>query len=111
MITGAHDCSDGGLGVTLAECAIASGIGAKIEPATPLAPHEWLFAESAGRAIVATTDPAAVLEMAAHSGVPAQRIGLATGDALEIAGICAVPVVTCRSVFEEGLSQRMNLET
>ena len=31
LLQSAHDCADGGLAVTLAECCIAGGIGARIE--------------------------------------------------------------------------------
>ncbi|HLW16784.1 MAG TPA: phosphoribosylformylglycinamidine synthase subunit PurL, partial [Actinomycetota bacterium] len=70
VIASAHDCSEGGLGVTLAECVIASGVGALIEPGSRLAPHVWLFSESASRAIVTAPNPTTVLEIAKAAGVP-----------------------------------------
>jgi phosphoribosylformylglycinamidine synthase II len=48
-----HDAAEGGLAVALAEAAIASGVGARLDlPADPLA----LFGEGGGRAILASSD-------------------------------------------------------
>ncbi|MGH2829315.1 MAG: phosphoribosylformylglycinamidine synthase subunit PurL [Actinomycetota bacterium] len=94
LLCSAHDCSEGGIGVCLAESAIACGIGATLATDTGLAPHEWLFSESASRAIV-TCDPAQrdpVLAAAAAAGVPANVIGTVGGEALDLDGILRIPV-------------------
>ena len=57
LLQSAHDCSDGGLAVTLAECAFdTGGIGLDGRRAAPAAPGESvaaaLFGESASRAVV-----------------------------------------------------------
>jgi phosphoribosylformylglycinamidine synthase len=76
----AHDCSEGGLAVALAESAIGNAeglMGADVDlsawSALPL--RALLFGEAQGRIIVGTPDPARVLEIAARHGVPARRIG------------------------------------
>ena len=51
IATAAHDVSDGGLLVALAEMAIASGIGAELD-AAPLAPHAFWFGEDQARYVV-----------------------------------------------------------
>ena len=58
LVTACHDCSDGGLGVALAEMALGGRLGADIDldrvPAEPgLTTAELLYSESAGR-LVAT---------------------------------------------------------
>ncbi|HEY8793604.1 MAG TPA: AIR synthase-related protein, partial [Gemmatimonadaceae bacterium] len=76
----AHDCSDGGLAVALAECCIADEdetIGAEIElskwSVQPL--RALLFGEAQARIIVSTPESATVIELARKYGVPARVIG------------------------------------
>jgi len=79
-VSSAHDCSDGGLAVALAECAMANHellFGAEIDlsawSALPL--RALLFGEAQARIIVSTSAPAAVLAIAKKAGVPAAAIG------------------------------------
>jgi phosphoribosylformylglycinamidine synthase len=76
----AHDVSDGGLAVALAECCIGEAeryVGADVELTgwPRLAARAVLFGEAQARAIIATADPDAVLRIARGHGVPARRIG------------------------------------
>jgi len=73
----AHDVAEGGLAVCLAECAIASGIGARVDlPADPI----QLFGECGGLAVVACArEHVGQLEA---EGVPLREIGTAGGDSL-----------------------------
>ena len=53
MLSSAHDVSEGGLAVALAEAAMgASGFGADVNVATPLPTTRLLFSQTAGRAVV-----------------------------------------------------------
>jgi phosphoribosylformylglycinamidine synthase len=90
-VTSAHDCSEGGLAVALAECAVGDRerpVGADVDlsswSALPL--RCLLFGEAQGRVVVGTTEPARVLEIAARHGVPAREIGRvrATATALTL---------------------------
>jgi phosphoribosylformylglycinamidine synthase len=89
-VRSAHDCSDGGLAVAIAECAIMDperSVGAEVNlsawSALPL--RALLFGEAQGRIVVSTTSPAAVIETATRRGVPAREIGRVTaGDVLTI---------------------------
>ncbi|HJU88239.1 MAG TPA: phosphoribosylformylglycinamidine synthase subunit PurL [Gemmatimonadaceae bacterium] len=79
-VTSAHDCSDGGLAVAIAECAIGDRerlLGAEIDlsawAALPL--RALLFGEAQSRIIVGTAAPARVIEIAGRHGVPAREIG------------------------------------
>ena len=79
----AHDCSDGGLACTLAECALGDGeapIGIDVQLHDDLAPVATLFAESQGRVVVscAAEQTAEVLRIAQEHGVPATKIGSVT---------------------------------
>ncbi len=82
----AHDASVGGVAVALARMAIAAGGGASVTLAAATVAG-W-FGERAGRAIVAVrpSDAGALAAVAAASGVPARRIGVAGGTSLMIDG-------------------------
>ena len=95
LIRSAHDCSDGGIAVTLAECAFGTGgIGAEISlTALHVARDKRinvaavLFGETASRVVVSTGSDGVteVLQAAARVGVPAQVIGETGGNRLRIA--------------------------
>ena len=52
LINAAHDCSDGGLFVTIVEMAMASGLGCDIKTNKNLREDSFLFGESQGRVVV-----------------------------------------------------------
>jgi phosphoribosylformylglycinamidine synthase len=95
LLRSAHDCSDGGIAVTLAECCFdTAGMGAEIsidgvrvaaDADVNLAAA--LFGESASRVVVSVVPDAvtAVLERAAAARVPARVIGQTGGNRLRIA--------------------------
>ncbi|HKC49393.1 MAG TPA: phosphoribosylformylglycinamidine synthase subunit PurL [Myxococcota bacterium] len=88
LMRSAHDCSDGGAALALAECAIRSGFGLDVAlPATGLRPEVALFAESCARALVSCSpsNSAAFLALAREHGVPAARIGQTGGVRIRIA--------------------------
>jgi phosphoribosylformylglycinamidine synthase II len=83
LVRSAHDCSDGGLAVTLAEsCFGTGGVGASVE----LAAAAELFSETASRIVVsaAASKENDVLAKAAAAGVPARRIGTTGGSRIVV---------------------------
>jgi len=82
LIRSAHDVSNGGLAVALAECSMErSGCHVDLSGhADALDPIALLFGESQARAIVSTSDAEAMLRLANHHGVPAMRIGRTETD-------------------------------
>src|SRR5688500_4226240 len=68
LVCSAHDLADGGLAQTLAESALRHGVGASLHLEGD--PFTALFSESAARAVVTTSDPAAVRAAAEAAGVP-----------------------------------------
>ncbi len=89
VLRSAHDPSDGGLAVALAECCFAGerpGLGGRLSLATGgLRDDVLLFAESPSRMVVTTRDEARLQEMARSQGVPCARLGSVGGDRLTIA--------------------------
>jgi len=85
LIRSAHDCSDGGLAITLAEsCFDTDGLGADVlikysEVSSEEAVNDaaTLFGESASRVVISTTDDnvGSILKQAAAADVPAAVIG------------------------------------
>ncbi len=94
MIKSAHDCSEGGLAVCLAECCIAGEIGATVDLPFNALEGEFggrfsalLFGESVSRIIV-TVAPSALEELqeiAKGYNCPMFAIGRVGGSKLEIA--------------------------
>ncbi|HUK32855.1 MAG TPA: phosphoribosylformylglycinamidine synthase subunit PurL [Vicinamibacterales bacterium] len=94
LVRSAHDCSDGGLAVTLAECAFDSGgIGADVSIDAVQVARDAdinraaaLFGESASRVVVSVSAGATaeVLKRAQAAGVPARIIGRTGGEMLRI---------------------------
>jgi phosphoribosylformylglycinamidine synthase II len=117
LLRSAHDCSDGGLAVTLAECTFdAPGIGFEVNlPAASGVPSDpavaTLFGESASCVIVSVRpdDRAALLQMAADAGVPVQLIGRTGGSAIRIsvAGAAAIdcPVAEAERVWSGSIAR------
>ena len=95
LMRSAHDCSDGGLAVTLAECCFdTDGIGADVSiDRLAVARTESvnraaaLFGESASRVVVSAAPEAVsdVVRRASAAGVPSRIIGRTGGRSLRIA--------------------------
>ena len=104
-----HDLSEGGLGVGLAEMAIASELGAEIA-ALPEGPsHAVLFGEDQARYLVtcAADSADAILKQAVDAGVPARRLGMTGGDSLRLPGEQPILVSMLRTAYETALPSYM----
>jgi phosphoribosylformylglycinamidine synthase len=92
LLDAAHDVSDGGLAIALAESCLAGGHGCRV--GLPGDGFTFLFSESAARVVVAVR-PGAEREFAAlceRHAVPAQVLGTVGGAGLEVEGSFAVPL-------------------
>jgi phosphoribosylformylglycinamidine synthase len=91
LLSGVHDVSTGGLGVCLAEMAIASGVGCTV---ARIRHHAQLFSEAPSRVVVAVSaeDLAIVEQRAGTAGVPVTRLGLAHSDLFTIKGLLEIPL-------------------
>ena len=107
LVTAAHDLSDGGLLVALAEMAMASRIGAVLE-APPGAPaHAFWFGEDQARYVVTAKDAEVVAQRAKAAGVPLLRLGATGGRVLAVAGERPLPIGDLLSRFEDWLPAYM----
>ncbi len=106
----AHDLSDGGLAVALAECC-SGGIGAQIGLSSGLRPELALFHEGPSRILVSTAVPEVIESVARNHNVEALRIGVTMKDRLRI-DHNSVTLVDCatsllRDVRENALEEQI----
>jgi phosphoribosylformylglycinamidine synthase len=104
LVSSAHDVSEGGLAVALAECCIAGGLGARVEVPD-------LFGEGPGGVIVSGPPQAidTLAEMASEHGF--LRLGEVGGERLVASGPAAtlsVPVVDLATAFETGIPAKFS---
>jgi phosphoribosylformylglycinamidine synthase len=88
LIKSAHDCSEGGLAVALAECCISSPhlIGANIKLDSEIRSDALLFGESQSRIVITTKekDLNALKEIASQHKISLSEIGRVGGEKLKI---------------------------
>ncbi|MEL7029525.1 MAG: AIR synthase-related protein, partial [Pseudomonadota bacterium] len=83
-----HDVSDGGALVAIAEMAMASGVGARLQTPEDASPPAFWFGEDQGRYMLAVDQeflPQLRGEAKVH-GVPVAQLGVFEGDALTLDG-------------------------
>jgi phosphoribosylformylglycinamidine synthase subunit PurL len=93
LVRSAHDCAEGGLAVTVAECCFGSSLGARVDvPSAGDVPAAFrinatLFGESATRVVVSVAPErlASLAAAAAALNVPARTIGQVGGERITLA--------------------------
>jgi phosphoribosylformylglycinamidine synthase len=115
LLASAHDCSDGGLAVTLAECCMMAGspsgetetawIGAAVRIPFATRKDFALFGEDASRIVVSLpNEHLPRLEAIANAcGAPVIRLGAVGGDRLEIQGALSVPIADLSRAWRDGI--------
>jgi phosphoribosylformylglycinamidine synthase II len=98
LLAAAHDLSEGGLAQSLVEACLIDGIGCRVELDGD--PFTTLFSESMARVIVTTSDPDAVLALAAEVGMPALPLGTTGGESLRVEGQFDLSLDELRIAFE-----------
>jgi phosphoribosylformylglycinamidine synthase subunit PurL len=114
-VQSAHDVSDGGIAVTLAEsCFATSGLGARVSLDEDASPEFALFHERGARCVVSVspTKLAAVLATARQYGVGAREIGkVHLGNALRIeykgSAVVDSPLDALRSIWANSLENTL----
>lgn len=111
LVNAAHDVSDGGLAITLAEMAIFSGKGAELAPGTlGESIHEILYSEAQSGVVVTcpSDDQEALKAKLDEAGVPAHEIGTVKGDKLTLTGLYSINVEDIREIYEGVISGAMD---
>jgi phosphoribosylformylglycinamidine synthase len=86
-VKAAHDCSDGGLAVALAEMCFPNGLGCKVAFKSALRPEALLFGEDASRILVSYPEGARekVAAICKAAGAEFEEVGEVGGASLIIA--------------------------
>jgi phosphoribosylformylglycinamidine synthase len=123
LLRSAHDCSDGGIAVTIAECCFdTGGIGAEVSlegvavarstaAGGVLNRAAALFGESASRVVVSvsTANVTTVMERAAAANVPVRVVGRTGGNRVRIAVAgemtIDVPIAEAEHVWSTAIEQ------
>ena len=117
LLDSAHDCSEGGIAVALAESAFPGGVGAKVNLASQGLPAEFvLFGEDASR-VVLSCDPSnlpRIQQAAVKYGLSAEHIGETVPEETEIQldgrVVVSAAVSELRGVYEGALERALRSE-
>ena len=101
LVTAAHDISDGGLGVAVAEMSFHTSFGVHITLPASGNMHGWAFGEDQARYVVTTPDAESLIAAAKSAAIPIARIGTVTAQAeLQFGDHDTISVKTLRSLSE-----------
>ena len=110
LVDSAHDCTDGGLAVALAEKTFAKGVGARVNLASGGLPAEFvLFGEDSSRILV-SCDPEAVTrikQISRKNGIEADVIGETIPARLEVSLDGALVISSAISELNEAYEQAL----
>ncbi len=118
LVESAHDCSEGGLAVALAECGFPRGIGARVEVESGELPVECvLFGEDASRVLISCIpeNTAKIQKVSVKYGVAALPIGATIREKLDIVVdgklVVSAPVSRLKQAWESALERALHTET
>jgi phosphoribosylformylglycinamidine synthase subunit PurL len=113
LVESAHDLSDGGLAVALAESSFGpAGVGARLELDSSLRPEYLLFHEGPSRVLVSTADPGKIAAIAAKFGVEALDAGVTIEGEIQIrnrhAELASWKIQDLRQIWEGALEKSLH---
>ncbi len=102
IISSAHDCADGGLAVTLAECCITGGKGAVLEINAKIRNDALLFGETQSRIVISLPENNfdSLKEIANKYEAPIQILGKVEGNSLKIDNLINIEVEQFKKAWE-----------
>ncbi len=98
LITAAHDLSDGGLALAVADMAMAANVGVTVQQGDT----GWFFGEDQARYLLATKNAAALIKAATDAGVEAAEIGSFGGNDIAL-GDSKATLSDVKTAFESGI--------
>jgi phosphoribosylformylglycinamidine synthase subunit PurL len=113
LLASAHDASDGGLAVALAEVCLGAGAGCDLDvPALHRRDDITLFGEACGNVVVACdeSDVERLISLCDRHDVPRARLGQLGGDGIRLRcgeTILDVPFEAAREAYEDALPRAM----
>jgi phosphoribosylformylglycinamidine synthase len=106
LLSSAHDVSDGGLLVAIAECCIASGVGCRLQLGISGGRDLGkLFSEEPSRIVIsyAAQHEATLRSESAAANVPFHVLGETGGDTLDVEGLASVSVAALAEAHAKAL--------
>ena len=114
VISSAHDCSEGGLAVALAESCMSGGakIGAEAEVQGKMRKDELLFGETQSRIIVSLREEKlkALKQIAGKHGAPIRVIGRTGGRKLVVRGLIDMEIGEIYDAWSGSIPRRLGLK-
>jgi phosphoribosylformylglycinamidine synthase II len=118
LVESAHDCSDGGLAVTLAESGFLNTIGCRVNLKSESLPAEFLlFGEDASRAVLScgAENIEEIRQIAVKYGVAAEQIGETVPQNFEFSidgkVVVSAPVADLKDAWAHALEKALHVET
>ncbi|HTO96768.1 MAG TPA: phosphoribosylformylglycinamidine synthase subunit PurL [Myxococcales bacterium] len=105
VLKAAHDCSDGGLAVALAEMCFSRDLGCRVTLESSLRPDALLFGEDAGRVVISyAPDKRPELEaICEEAGAPLVEIGQVGGASLVVEGLLEAKVAELKQAWSSAI--------
>jgi phosphoribosylformylglycinamidine synthase len=117
LVESAHDCSDGGLAVTLAESGFLKNVGVRVNLSSEELPAEFvLFGEDASRVVLSCPpeNVERVRQIAVKYGIAADQIGETVPQQFEIAingkPVVSSPVSELKDAWAHALEKALHVE-
>jgi len=110
LVTAAHDISDGGLAVTIAEMGIFGSLGAQIDLSFLSGSiHEIWFSEAQSGIILTcqSNQKEPLMKHLSQGGVDVAHIGTVQGDALNFEGVGSVSLDQLHKIYESAIPKAM----
>jgi len=109
FVLSAHDISDGGLAVALAEMSFSNNIGFSVEIDGPLRPDQYLFSETGGFVLEVSPDKLSALETLLSSyNIDMLNIGKTDSDKfIKFGTLIELPLEKAKTAWSEGLREKL----
>jgi len=109
LLHSAHDISDGGLAVALAECCFENEIGAETTVASDLRNDAMLFGESRPLVVISFPEQSQsrIIELCQNENVPVSVIGKTGGSNLKINDLINCSVSELKDIYESAIPRMM----
>lgn len=107
LVASAHDCSEGGMAVAVAESAVMGATGAVVDGDAPARWDAALFGESQSRVVLSAPAPnvARIQDIARRAGAPCAVIGHTGGQRLNFGRVVDVPVARVDDAWRRGFAR------
>jgi phosphoribosylformylglycinamidine synthase subunit PurL len=106
IISSAHDISEGGIFITLAESAMAGNRGFEVNSETGLRKDAWLFGEAQSRVVVSVSAAknTGLVNLLTKAGVNFSKIGVVTKDGFSVDKEVYMKTSDARDIYDNALS-------